>query len=114
MRTWRMPSLINPLVSGVKEGRVTMKKTIAIIVGVIPVVSAIIAIFLMISHFDSTAIRTVINTTTFLGFLGFVFFFVGRKLAGGDKTVRILGILDLLATVSIVGFYIIAIFAFGL
>ncbi|MCR5604750.1 MAG: hypothetical protein K6G27_13765 [Lachnospiraceae bacterium] len=91
-----------------------MKKTIAIIAGVIPVVSAIIAIFLMVSHFDSTAIRTVINTTTFLGFLGFIFFFVGRKLAGGDKTVRILGILDLLATVSIVGFYIIAIFAFGL
>ena len=90
MRTWRMPSLINQLASGVKEGRVTMKKTIAIIAGVIPVVSAIIAIFLMVSHFDSTAIRTVINT------------------------VRILGILDLLATVSIVGFYIIAIFAFGL
>ena len=81
---------------------------------IIPAVSAVIATFLMVSHFDSAVIRTVINITTFLGFLGFVFFFVGRKLAGGDKTVRILGILDLLATVSIVGFYIIAIFAFGL
>ena len=91
-----------------------MKKTIAIIAGVIPAVSAVIAIFLMVSHFDSAVIRTVINITTFLGFLGFVFFFIGRKLAGGDKTVRILGVLDLLATVSIVGFYIVAIFAFGL
>ena len=91
-----------------------MKKTIATIAGVIPAVSAVIAIFLMVSHFDSAVIRTVINITTFLGFLGFVFFFIGRKLAGGDKTVRILGVLDLLATVSIVGFYIVAIFAFGL
>ncbi len=91
-----------------------MKKTIAIIAGVIPVVSTVIAIFLMVSNFDSAVIRTVINITTFLGFLGFVFFFAGRKLAGGDKTVRILGVLDLLATASIVGFYIVAIFAFGL
>ncbi|SDB56395.1 hypothetical protein [Butyrivibrio sp. INlla16] len=91
-----------------------MKKTIAIIAGVIPAVSAVIAIFLMVSHFDSAVIRTVINITTFLGFLGFVFFFAGRKLGGGDKTVRILGVLDLLATASIVGFYIVAIFAFGL
>jgi hypothetical protein len=98
----------------VKEGIVTMKKTIAIIAGVIPAVSAVITIFLMVSHFDSAVIRTVINITTFLGFLGFVFFFAGRKLAGGDKTVRILGVLDLLATASIVGFYIVAIFAFGL
>ena len=91
-----------------------MKKTIAMIAGIIPVVSAVIAIFLMVSHFDSAVIRTVINITTFLGFLGFVFFFVGRKLAGEDKTIRILGVLDLLATASIVGFYIVAILAFGL
>ena len=91
-----------------------MKKTIAMIAGIIPVVSAVIAIFLMVSHFDSAMIRTVINITTLLGFLGFVFFFIGRRLAGGDKAVRIISVMDLLATASIVGFYIIAIFAFGL
>ena len=65
-----------------KEGIVTMKKTIAIIAGVIPAVSAVIAIFLMVSHFDSAVIRTVINITTFLGFLGFVFFFCWPQACG--------------------------------
>ena len=57
-----------------------MKKTIAIIAGVIPAVSAVIAIFLMVSHFDSAVIRIAINITTFLGFLGFVFFLLAASL----------------------------------
>ena len=62
-----------------------MKKTIAIIAGVIPVVSAVIAIFLMVSHFDSAVIRTVINITTFLGFLDLYSFLLAASLREGIK-----------------------------
>jgi len=84
------------------------KKTIAILAEIIPVVSAVAAYLLIISNYDSEPIRWVILITTLLAFLGFVFFFVGRRLARGDLAVRILGILDWLATFCVIGFYVLA------
>lgn len=91
-----------------------MKKTLAIIVESIPLVSAVVSYPLLISNLDSEPVRLVIAITFLCAFLGFVFFFIGRGLAKEDKTVRILGVFDWLATVYVIAIYIIAIFIFGL
>ena len=70
------------------------RKTIAIIVEAIPLVSIVV--------------------TSVLAFLGFVFFFIGRMLARGERIVTILGILDWFATLVTFQLYAIAIFSFGL
>ena len=90
------------------------KRTIAIVLELIPVISAPVSYILIFSKLDSEPVRQVIMFTTLLAFLGFVFFFIGRKLAKTDKAVKVLGILDWLATVSVIGFYVLAIFSFGL
>ena len=91
-----------------------MKKTIAIILEIIPIISAVMAITLMLMSLDNQAVRGVINVTTVLGFFGFVAFIIGRILEKKNKAVLILGILDIVATLSIIGFYVLAIFSFGL
>ena len=91
-----------------------MKKTIAILLEILPIVSAPLAYLLVISDYNSPLIRAVIGITFLIAFLGFVFFLIGRKLAKDDKIVRILGIFDWLATLFIVAIYVIAIFNFGL
>ena len=60
---------------------------------------------------DSNFIRAINSITMFLAFFGFVFFFVGRSLGKDDKTVKILGIFDILATVSVIAIYILAFLA---
>ena len=47
-------------------------------------------------------------------FFGFVFFFVGRSMGKEDKTVKILGILDIFATISVIAIYIIAFMALAM
>ena len=69
---------------------------------------------LLWSSVDTDLVRKLNTIFVIVAFFGFVFFFVGRKLAKGDTAVRILGILDILSTLSIIGFYGLAIFAFGL
>ena len=91
-----------------------MKKTIAILLEALPIVSAPLAYLLVISDYNSPLIRAVIGITFLFAFLGFVFFLIGRKLAKDDKIVRILGIFDWLATLFIIAIYVIAIFNFGL
>ncbi|MBO4863490.1 MAG: hypothetical protein J5517_03950 [Eubacterium sp.] len=90
------------------------KKTIAIILELIPLVSLAISFGLIFSSIESIAVKWIINVTTFIAFLGFIFFFIGRKLAKGDKAVKILGILDIIAPVIVIALYVAAIFAFGL
>ena len=90
------------------------KRTNIIIAELVPVVSAILAITLIMLPFDSSAIRGLIDILTLLGFSGFVFFFISRRLGKEDRTVKILGILDLLATASIIVFYIIAILSIAM
>ena len=52
--------------------------------------------------------------TMLLAFFGFVFFFVGRSMGKEDKTVKILGILDIFATISVIAIYIIAFMALAM
>ncbi len=90
------------------------KKIIAMIAETIPLVSAVGSYLLIVSKFDSDLIRQVISISFLLAFLGFAFFFIGRKLAAEDRAVRILGLFDWLATLYVIVIYIIAIFGFGL
>ena len=89
------------------------KKSIALMLEAIPIVSAVTSYALVVSKFDSNLIRWVISVTFLLAFLGFVFFFIGRKLAKESKAVLVLGILDLLSTVFIIGIYAVAILVFA-
>ena len=89
------------------------KKLIAIIAEIIPVVSAVVSYSLIVSSYDSALVRNIISVTFLLAFLGFVFFFIGRWLAKQNKAVRILGILDLLATVFVIAVFVIAVFVFA-
>ena len=90
------------------------KKIIAIITELVPLVSAVVSYGLIISGHDSQMIRRVITVTMLLAFLGFIFFFAGRRIDKESKTVRVLGVLDCLTPVSVVLFYVAAIFCFGL
>ena len=90
------------------------KKTIAIIVEAIPLVSIVVFLASVFSAYDSPVMRIVTLVTSVLAFLGFVFFFIGRMLARGERIVTILGILDWFATLIILQVYAIAIFSFGL
>ena len=91
-----------------------MKKTIAIILECVPLVSAAVSYPLLVSNLDSVLVRYIIAITFLCALLGFVFFFIGRRLAKEDKAVRILGVFDWLATIYVIAIYIIAIFSFGL
>ncbi len=62
------------------------KKNLAIILEIIPIISAIVAISLIFSLNETKGFqKVIINITTLLGFLGFVFFIVGHKLARGER-----------------------------
>ena len=89
-------------------------RTAVILLKLIPVISAPLAYILMIFPTSTNAAGNILAVLTLLGFLGFAFFFIGRKHFKEDKTVRMLGILDILATVIIIGIYVIAIMVFGL
>ena len=90
------------------------KKLIAIIVEAIPALSALIANISIWTPFHIGSTDVFIAVTTLIGLLGFVTFFVGRKLAGDDKVVRTLGVLDIVGAVVIVAIYALAILSFGL
>lgn len=90
------------------------RKTVAIILELIPIISAPLTYLLIVSDIDFDPIKKVIPVTMLLAFLGFVFFFIGRKIDREDRAVRILGILDWFATVFVIGIYVIAIFSMGL
>ena len=84
------------------------KRTILILIKLIPVVSAALSFILIFSNAQASSVATV---SVILAFLGFAFFFAGRKAAKEDKTLKILGILDILSTVSIIVFYAVVFFA---
>ena len=86
------------------------KKTILTIVKLIPVVSAVLAYILIFSSAQAGMLTTIV---VLLAFFGFVFFFIGRKAAKEDRTLKILGWLDLLSTVAIIALYVIAMAAFA-
>ena len=90
------------------------KKKIATIVEIVPIVSTVLNFGFILAFEDSKFIRPIISITMFLAFFGFVFFFVGRSLGKDDKTVKILGIFDILATVYVIAIYILAFLALAM
>ena len=90
-----------------------VKKILAVIVELIPIVSVPIWYILFRLSIEADWARPVMLICMALAFLGFGFFFLGRKIIKGDRTVLILGILDWLATASVIAFYVLAIMAFG-
>ncbi len=90
------------------------KKFIAIILELIPILSAIISFILIVLNYDTDIVRYTIKLTILLSFVGFIFFFIGRFIEKKDKLVKVLGLFDCFATLYIIIMYIIAIFSFGL
>ena len=90
------------------------KKTAVIIAKLIPLVSAIISYILLLGPYNAAWVSKVTGVTVLLALSGFVFFFIGRKLAGEDRALKILGVLDILSTVSIITLYALAVASFGL
>ena len=90
------------------------KKIIAIVLELIPVISAVVSFYLFNTSKDSALIRRTLLISFLLALLGIVFFFVGRSLGKGDKTVKILGIFDIFATVSVIAIYILAFLAMAM
>ena len=90
------------------------KKTAVIIAKLIPLISAIISYILILGPYNAAWVSKVTGVTVLLALSGFVFFFIGRKLAGEDRALKILGVLDILSTVSIITLYALAVASFGL
>ena len=87
------------------------KRKAAIILELIPIVSALISLLLIVSPLDSGAVATIIAITMLLASFGFVFFILGHVLAKGDKAVKVLGIFDWLATAYVIGVYVLVFLA---
>jgi hypothetical protein len=65
------------------------RKTLAVILEILPILSAPISYLLIVFGPDSGLIRSIITVTMVLAFFGFVFFFIGRKLAKQERIVKI-------------------------
>ena len=89
------------------------RRTTAILIEAVPIVSLVICCVLMQLHKDSMSVRRIIAFTMLLALFGFVFFFPGRKLDREDRAVRILGILDWMTTIAVVIFYALVFIALG-
>ncbi len=90
------------------------KKTLAVILEIIPIVSTIVFFIITFSNMNSVLLKTINAVAVVVALLGFVFFIIGRILGKGSKPALFLGILDILCTATVVGFYTLAIFLFGL
>ena len=90
------------------------RRNAALLLELIPVLSAVLFFVLIGASPDTDLARKLITAFMLPALLGFVFFLAGRKLAREDRAVRLLGILDLLATASVIGLYFLAAISFGL
>ena len=90
------------------------RKKIALALEALPVICAPLYYLLILNKADSSIVRGIIGIATVIAFFGFVFFIIVRKLVREDKTILVLGILYILATLFILGICVIAIFSFGL
>ena len=68
----------------------------------------------LLTFYLQTFLRIITAVAYIFAFFGFVAFLLGRKLASEDKTVKILGILDWIATAIIVGTYALAFFVMAI
>lgn len=91
-----------------------MNRKMIVTIKLIPVISVILSYMLILGPFHSDFARGLSGVTVILAFLGFVFFFIGRRLAKEDKLIKILGILDILSTLAIVALYALAVISVAL
>ena len=89
------------------------KKNIAVVLELLPIISVVFLVIRFLIKVEAGPIVTIADICMITAFFGFVFFLIGRKLAKEEKIVRILGICDLLATVGVIGFYILVFIAIG-
>ena len=90
------------------------KKNIVITAKLIPVISAVLSYLLILGPFKAAWISKVTGVTVILAFLGVGFFFIGRRLAREDRMLKILGILDILSSISIIVLYALAFASVGM
>ena len=81
------------------------KKNLAVGLELIPIIAMILTAVLVFAPIEGAWVKSVLAVTMILSVLGFVFFLIGRKLAKGDKTVLVLGIIDCLAVAFIIFVY---------
>lgn len=94
-----------------KNRRISMdRKTVLTIIKLIPPVSAVLAFILIFSSAQAAGLAA---AAVLLALFGFVFFFIGRKSAKEDRTLKILGWLDLLSTAAIILLYTVVFFAYA-
>ena len=90
------------------------KKTLAVILEIIPIISVIATYGLVFANLNSDFVRKIIYVTLIISFFGFVFGIIARKLAKGDKLVKVLSIFDFLCPVFIIGLYVLVFIAIGM
>jgi len=90
------------------------KKTLAVILEIIPIVSVITALSLVFASLNNDFVRKIILVAVVISFFGFVFGIIARKLAKGDKLVKVLSIFDFLCPVIIIALYVITFIAIGM
>lgn len=90
------------------------KKNTALILEIIPIISTAAFFIITYSKMDSALLKTINTAAVIIALLGLPAFIAGRILAKESKPVKILGILDILCTAAVIGFYILAFFVFGL
>ena len=90
------------------------KKNVAIVLEILPIVSAILTYVLIYAPFKAGSnIKIISGIAMIIALFGFLFFIIGRILAKEDRTVKILGILDCIATLSIIVLFVIIFIAIG-
>ena len=90
------------------------KRKLAIAIRLIPPISLVIAIVLLLTPPDTAVVRVIITVTMMISLFGFLFFFISRSTYKDDKTVKILGILDIFSSVFILLMYVATAFMVGL
>ena len=90
------------------------KRTTAILIKLIPPVAALVTFFLVFRPLDSAAARKVTDVSVLLAFFGFIFYLIWHKMGREDKVIRVLNILDLLSTASIIVLYILVFISLGM
>lgn len=90
------------------------KKNTALILEIIPIISTAAFFIITYSKMNSAPLMTINTIAVIIALLGLPAFIAGRFLAKESKSVKILGILDILCTAAVIGFYILAFFVFGL
>lgn len=90
------------------------KKKLAIILEIIPIASLVLGFILVFLPISSGVIQWINSVLFMLAVFGFVFGIIGVKMVKGDKAVKILCILDCIAPLIVVLFYVLVFAAIGM